>query len=71
MAHIVSVTIAGGAYLGPEKDTPIQINADKIMKIDKPFEDEIGNAVITLENKDRIYTTETPNQLKDIINNTK
>ena len=71
MAHIVTVTIAGGEYLGPENDTPTQINADKIVKINKPSEDEIGNAVITMDNKERLHTTETPEQLKVIINKTK
>lgn len=71
MAHIVTVTIAGGAYLGREEDTPTQINADKILKIDKPLDDEIGNSVIVMDNKEKIYTTETPEQLKDIINKTK
>jgi hypothetical protein len=71
MAHIITVTIAGGAYLGPENDYPIQINADKIVKIEKPFDGEIGNSVVVMENDERLYIKETTLEIATIINRTK
>ena len=68
MAHIVTVTITGGAYLGPSEDKPISINADNIVKIEDVGEDEIGNSVITMIDKTKHYVSETREQLEKIIN---
>jgi len=70
MAHIITVTIAGGSFWGPTQDTPTQINADKITEIKKPFDNEIGNAVIEMEGGKKLFTTETPEELKGMINTT-
>jgi len=70
MAHIITVTIAGGAYNGPEKDTKISINADKISSIKETDKEdsEVGNSIITLTDKTRHNVTETREELERLIN---
>ena len=68
MAHIVTVTIAGGAYLGPLEDTPISINVDRVMKIEDTQPDEVGASVITMDDNSRYWVTESQTELQTIIN---
>lgn len=68
MAHIVTVTITGGAYLGPSQDKQISINADNIILIEDVGEGEIGNSVITMSDKSKHYVSETRAQLEQLIN---
>lgn len=68
MAHIVTVTVAGGAYLGPENDTPTSINTDRILEITNAGEDEIGTSIIRLDDNTKLWVTESQEELKEIIN---
>jgi len=68
MAHIVTVTITGGAYLGPSQDKKISINADNIILIEDVGVGGIGNSVITMSDKSKHYVSETREQLEQLIN---
>ncbi|MCD4743893.1 MAG: hypothetical protein K8R67_15635 [Desulfobacteraceae bacterium] len=68
MAHIVTVTIAGGGYWGPENDTPTSINADKILEIKDAGEEELGSSIIRLDDNSKMWVVETQDELKKIIN---
>ena len=68
MAHIVTVTITGGAYLGPSQDKQFSINADNIIQIEDVGQDEIGNSVITMSDKSKHYVSETRQKLEKLIN---
>lgn len=68
MAHIVTVTITGGAYLGPSQDKQISINANNIILIEDVREDEIGNSLIIMSDNSKLYVSETRAQLERLIN---
>jgi hypothetical protein len=68
MAHMIKVTIAGGAYLGPKENTPITINADKIVEITSTDGREIGTSVIKMEDNKKYWVTENQDELKELIN---
>lgn len=68
MAHIVTVTIAGGAYLGSENDTSTSINADRILEITNAGGDEVGTSIIRLDDNTKLWVVETQDELKEIIN---
>lgn len=58
-SDLIAVTIAGGVFLGPDKDTPIVINKNDITSLADPYEDEIGKTVIVMRDGKRHYVTET------------
>lgn len=68
MAHLIEVTIAGGAYLGPKNDTKITINADRIMKVENVPSGQIGVSKITMDDKSEHYVTETQADLAKLTN---
>ncbi|OJV21642.1 MAG: hypothetical protein BGO30_02790 [Bacteroidetes bacterium 41-46] len=62
-SDLITVTIAGGAYLGPIKDTPITINKNEIAYLDNPYCGEIGTTVIVMKNGTRHYVTDTKSKI--------
>lgn len=65
-SDFITVTIAGGAYLGPVNDTPITINKNEIVSLDEPYMGEIGTTVIVMKDGQRHYVTETKLKLKKL-----
>lgn len=68
MAHLIEVTIAGGAYLGPKNDTKISINADRIMKVEDVQSGQLGVSKITMDDNSGHYVTETRADLAKLTN---
>ena len=68
MAHLIEVTIAGGAYLGHKNDTKITINADKIMKVENVPSGQVGVSIITMDDKSEHYVTETQAEIARLTN---
>jgi TRAP-type uncharacterized transport system substrate-binding protein len=69
MAHIITVTIPGGMYNGPDEDTPMDINADNIETIeDDTDEDNLNNSIITMKGGKIILAKETREQVQNIVN---
>ena len=68
MAHLIEVTIAGGAFLGPTNDTKISINADRIMTVENVQGGQIGISKITMDDKSEHYVKETQAQLTNLTN---
>ncbi|MFZ4455506.1 MAG: hypothetical protein ACOYOT_04725 [Bacteroidales bacterium] len=68
MAHLIEVTITGGAYLGPRNDTKITINADRIIKIEDVHSGQIGTSKIIMDDKSEYYVTEDRANLTRLIN---
>ena len=65
-SDLITVTIAGGAFLGPEKDTPKIINKNDIVSLDSPYEDEIGNTIIVMRDGSRHYATESKSKIQKL-----
>lgn len=65
-SDLITVTIAGGAYLGPDNDTPIVINKNDIVSLADPYEDEIGNTVVVMRDGQRHYVTETKTKVQKL-----
>jgi hypothetical protein len=68
MAHLIEVTIAGGAYLGPKNDTKISINADRIMKVEDVQSGQVGVSKITMDDNSGHNVTETRADLAKLTN---
>jgi hypothetical protein len=69
MAHMVTVTIAGGSLMGSASDTKVSINADNISRIEeKQDPDDVGNSVIIMTDKNRLHVQETRGALDKLIN---
>lgn len=68
MAHMVTVTIAGGQMYGPENDTEQLINADQISEIKPSDPDDQGNLIVLLNTGKNLYITETQDEIKARIN---
>ena len=65
-SDLITVTIAGGAFLGPDKDTPKIINKNDIVSLDDPYEGEIGNTVIVMRDGSRHYVAESKNKIQKL-----
>lgn len=65
-SDLITVTIAGGAYLGPVNDTPIIINKNEISSLDNPYLGEVGTTVIVMKDGQRHYVVETKSKLKKL-----
>ena len=63
-SDLITVTIAGGAYLGPSSNTPKTINKNDISSLDDPYSNEIGTTVIVMKDGTKYYVTETKSKLK-------
>lgn len=68
MAHLIEVTVSGGAYLGPKNGTKITINADRIMKVENVSAGQVGVSKITMDDKSEHYVTETQAEIAKLIN---
>lgn len=63
-SDLITVTIEGGAYLGPSSNTPKTINKNDISSLDDPYSNEIGTTVIVMKDGTKYYVTETKSKLK-------
>jgi hypothetical protein len=69
MAHMITITIAGGSLQGPLNDTKISLNADNISSISENDDpDDVGKSVITMTDKKRHHVQETREELNKLIN---
>ncbi len=68
MAQLITITIAAGAHLGPESDTPILLNSDKIIRVEDSASDDLGNSVISLDDGSKLFVTETQATLQSLVN---
>jgi hypothetical protein len=68
MAHIIKITITGGAFGGPTVDKQISINADNIINIEDALPGYIGTSRITMSDGSTYYVSETRDQLENLIN---
>jgi hypothetical protein len=65
-SDLITVTISGGAFLGPDNDTPKVINKNDISSLDNPYEGEIGNTVIVMRDGSRHYVTESKSKIQKL-----
>ena len=63
-SDLITVTIAGGAFMGPDHDTPITINKNEISSLADPYNGEIGTTVVVMKDGKRHYVTETKSKLQ-------
>jgi hypothetical protein len=68
MAKMITVTEVGGAYFGPQNNTPRTINADEVKSLDNPMSDELGTTKIIFKDGKSLYVTETEAEITKKIN---
>jgi hypothetical protein len=68
MAHLITVTIAGGNYSNSEEDISVNLNVDNIIAVnDNPNDDNFSKSVIIMNDRSKIFVKETSGEIKQII----
>ncbi len=68
MEALITVTIPGGTYYGPDEDSQMKINPKNIISvIDEIDEDNLSKSIITMSDGSKIFAKETSKEIEGMI----